>query len=80
MKCKKNYKDLAKYYEAKRRQQAKHRQKYGAFLPPKPWSDKEVSLLLNHKGLDRVLAQRLGRSLNSIYQKRSRLSKNLSKI
>lgn len=73
MQCKANYKDMEKYYAAKRRQQRRHRQKYGAGKPARKWTDEEINLLLTHEGYDRDLAKKLNRSLNAIYQKRSKI-------
>ena len=60
MKCKDKYKNIDKYRAAKRRQQQRHREKYGAGKPPRTWSDEEM-------------AKRLNRSLGAIYTKRARV-------
>ncbi|BAG09112.1 hypothetical protein [Finegoldia magna] len=73
MKCKDKYKNLDKYRAAKRRQQQRHRDRYGAGKPPKSWSDEEIRLLMGFDGLDRDLAKRLNRSLGAIYTKRARV-------
>ena len=71
MKCKDKYKNLDKYRAAKRRQQQRHREKYGAGIPPRAWSDEEIRLLMDFDGLDRDLAKKLNRSLGAIYTKRA---------
>lgn len=73
MNRKAKYKDIEKYKETKRRQQQRHRKKYGAGKPPRIWTDEEIYLLMNFNGLDRDLAKKLNRSLNSIYTKRVRV-------
>lgn len=75
MKSKHQYKDKEKYYAAKRRQQARHRAKYGAGREPREWSEQEIHLLFSYDGYDRDLANHLNRSLNAIYQKRSKVRK-----
>lgn len=71
VKCKDKYKNLDKYRAAKRRQQQRHREKYGAGKPPRAWSDEEIRLLMDFDGLDRDLAKKLNRSLGAIYTKRA---------
>lgn len=80
MKSKKYYRNIDKYHEAKRRQQARHRQKYCATKKPDYWTCEELELLLNFQGFDRDLAKKLGRSLNAIYIKRHKLKATFSDI
>lgn len=75
MKCKSAYKDMDKYYKAKRRQQERHRKKYGAHQKPKEWTDEEMNLILNYDGNLRELIPILGRSINAIYQQRHKILK-----
>lgn len=75
MKCKNNYRDMDKYYAAKRRQQERHRRKYGAHQEPKEWTDEEMNLILTHDGNLRELIPVLERSLNAIYSKRHKILK-----
>lgn len=79
MRSKNQYKNKEKYYAAKRRQQARHRAKYGAGREPREWDEREIQLLFSYEGYDRELANHLNRSLNAIYQKRSKVRKEREK-
>lgn len=72
--CKKNFKDLDKYYEYMRDYRARYRAKTGSGkYPPRPYTPQEDKEILAMEIPDRELAKKLHRSVTAIWHRRSRL-------
>jgi len=78
MNRKNQYKDMEKWREARNRQRARY---YGKTSNAKnsgqPYTLKEMGLILDHNITDSELSKMLGRSVESIQIKRSRLKKEM---
>lgn len=73
---KSNYANDFKYYETKRKQSQRYRERTGSGkYPRKTWSEQDDRLVLAHKMSDRKLAKIMQRSANAIQKRRSRLRK-----
>ena len=74
MKCKKDYKDVEKFKEYKRRYQEQYRKNSGANLYPKrSYTFEEDMKILEQATTDRELANELHRSIAAIQHRRVRL-------
>lgn len=61
--------------EAKRQQHKRYYSKTAFLYPSRPWTKKEVELVMAHKITDRELSAQIRRSMKSIQNKRSRVLK-----
>lgn len=76
MKNKKDYKDIEKYREAKRRQAERYRKRTGSGLYDKRnYTYEEDMMILKQETTDRELAAKLERSVGAIQLRRYRLRK-----
>lgn len=70
------YKNMSKYYITKRAQKERWRKRTGSGqYEAKPWTEDEDQLVLAHKTTDRILSERIRRSVTSIYDRRAQLKR-----
>lgn len=70
------YKDMSKYYATKRAQKERWRKRTGSGqYESKPWTEDEDQLVLAHKTTDRILSERIRRSVTSVYDRRAKLKR-----
>lgn len=74
MKCKKDYADIEKYAEYKRRYQRNYRERTGKY-PRREWTLEEIEKIMAQNKPDRELSKELKRSISAIQQMRSRMRK-----
>lgn len=78
MKAKKDYKDMEKYRECKRRQSERYRKRTGAGVYEKRgYTYKEDMMILEQSVPDRELSKKLQRSVQAIQIRRCRLRKEI---
>ena len=77
MSCRrKEYRNLDKYREMRKKQKQRYRDRTGSGLyAPKKWEDWENELVLNHEVLDNELSVMLKRSVSAIQVRRCKLVK-----
>lgn len=72
------YRNLDKYYETRRQQMRRYRQRTGAGLyPPRSWTKEEDHRVLEHAIPDRQLAKEIQRSVSAISARRAKLKRKL---
>ena len=70
------YKNIDKFAETKRNQQARYRKRTGAFMyERRPWTEVEDKAVLDMKMSDRELSKIICRSVGNIQKRRCRLKK-----
>lgn len=75
---KSDYRDLDKYYETRRQQVRRYRQRTGAGLyPPRSWTKEEDHRVLEHAIPDRRLGKEIQRSVSAISVRRAKLKQKL---
>lgn len=75
MKCKRNYKNMDKYYSYVRNYKLRYRIKNGQGTGGHPWTEEEDKLVLEHKMPDAELVRKIGRSISAIQKRRWKLKK-----
>ena len=81
MNRKKDYKDLDKYKDTKRKQQNRWRQRSGCYMYDKRnFTEEEDEIIMNFKGTYRELAEQLCRSIPSVQQRRFRLRRRNNEV
>lgn len=75
MKCKKYYKNMAKYKRYKRNSQRKNREKGRIGTYTHEWTEDEIYLILNSELTDREISKIIKHSVQAIQTKRHKIKK-----